>query len=39
MLNRSSKSGRHVNGGNTPIFLVGGDSLRKANKNPEPPAE
>jgi hypothetical protein len=21
------------------IFLLGGDSLRKANKNPDPPAE
>jgi DNA replication protein DnaC len=24
---------------NSEIFLLGGDSLRKANKNPEPPAE
>ena len=24
---------------NSEIFLLGGDSLRKANKNPDPPAE
>ena len=24
---------------NSEIFLLGGDSLRKANKNPNPPAE